>query len=183
MKFTDTTCSEIMKIILSQDEKKASGYDEINNRIIKRTSNIVVPFLEVLFNACLRQNIFPDRFKLAKVTPLFKGGEKTDLGCYRPISLLPAFSKILEKIMQAQSFSHLSKHDIISEQQFGFRPKFTTEYAILDIYEKLINNLDKKLTTCAIFLDLAKAFDTVSHDILLRKLEAYGIRGDALNHT
>ena len=72
------------------------------------------------------------------------------------------------------------KHEVISEQQFGFRPKFTTEYAILDIYEKLLNNLDNKYTSCAIFLDLAKAFDTVSHDILLRKLEAYGIRGDTL---
>ena len=74
----------------------------------------------------------------------------------------------------------LTEEKVISEQQFGFRPKFSTEYAILDIYEKLINNLDKKLTSCAIFLDLAKAFDTVSHDILLRKLEAYGIRGNAL---
>ena len=71
--------------------------------------------------------------------------------------------------------------DVIAKQQFGFRPKFTTEYAILDIYEKLINNMDKSLTSCAIFLDLAKAFDTVNHDILLRKLEAYGIRGKALD--
>ena len=74
----------------------------------------------------------------------------------------------------------LTEKSIISEEQFGFRPKFTTEYAILDIYEKILNNLDNRQTTCAIFLDLAKAFDTVSHDILLQKLEAYGIRGTCL---
>ena len=74
----------------------------------------------------------------------------------------------------------LSENSILSEEQFGFRPKFTTEYAILDIYEKIINNLDNSLSTCAIFLDLAKAFDTVSHDILLQKLEVYGIRGTSL---
>ena len=107
----------------------------------------MTPFLEPLFNACLRQNTFPDGFKLAKVIPLFKGGDKSSLECYRPISLLPAFSKILEKIIQAQTLNHFIKHKVISEQQFGFRPKFTTEYAILDIYEKLIHNLDNKLTS------------------------------------
>ena len=75
--------------------------------------------------------------------------------------------------------SFLDEHDVIAKEQFGFRPKFTTEYAILDIYEKLINNLDKSLTSCAIFLDLAKAFDTVSHEILLRKLDSYGFRNKA----
>ena len=74
----------------------------------------------------------------------------------------------------------LNDEKVISEQQFGFRPKFSTEYAILDIYEKLIHNLDNSLSSCAIFLDLAKAFDTVSHDILLQKLEVYGIRGTSL---
>ena len=75
----------------------------------------------------------------------------------------------------------LNKHSLLSKHQFGFRPKFSTEYAILDLYEKLIHNLDSGLTTCTIFLDLAKAFDSVSHDILLKKLEKYGVRGNALN--
>ena len=72
------------------------------------------------------------------------------------------------------------KHSLLSKHQLGFRPKFTTEYAILDVYEKLIHNLDNGLTSCTIFLDLAKAFDSVSHDILLKKLEKYGVRGNAL---
>ena len=74
----------------------------------------------------------------------------------------------------------LTENDIISEHQFGFCPKFSTEYAIVDIYDKLTKNLDNSLTSCAIFLDLAKAFETVSHDILLRKLEKYGFRGNTL---
>ena len=181
MSFTDTDCSEILEIILSQDDKKSCGYDEINNKIIKKTSSITTPFLEILFNASMKQGEFPDCFKLAQVTPLFKGGNKTDLGCYRPISLLPALSKILEKIIQVRVLNFLTEHKVISEHQFGFRPKFSTEYAILDIYEKLLHNLDQSHSSCAIFLDLAKAFDTVSHDILLKKLEVYGIRGNCLN--
>ena len=76
--------------------------------------------------------------------------------------------------------SFFTKFDILSKDQFGFRAKFSTEYAIADIYDKLINNLDKRLSSCAIFLDLAKAFDSVSHEILLRKLQHYGVRGKAL---
>ena len=180
MSFSDTDCREILDIVLSQDDKKACGYDEINNKIIKKTANIAAPFIKLLFNASMKQGEFPDCFKLAQVTPLFKGGEKSDLGCYRPISLLPAMSKILEKIIQVRVMNFLTEEKVISEQQFGFRPKFSTEYAILDIYEKLTHNLDNSLSSCAIFLDLAKAFDTVSHDILLQKLEVYGIRGNCL---
>ena len=129
----------------------------------------------------MKQGIYPDCFKIAQVTPLFKGGDKTILGSYRPISLLPAMSKILEKVILARMMSFLTEHDVLANEQFGFRPKFTTEYAILDIYEKLLHNLDNSLTTCGIFLDLAKAFDTVNHDILLRKLDSYGFRGKAFD--
>ena len=82
MCFTDTDSSEILEIILSQDDKKSCGYDEINNKIIKKSSTVVAPFLEILFNASMKQGEFPDCFKLAQVTPLFKGGNKSDLGCY-----------------------------------------------------------------------------------------------------
>jgi hypothetical protein len=75
----------------------------------------------------------------------------------------------------------LTKFEILSDDQFGFRAKFSTEYAIMDIYDKLIHNLDKGLSSCAIFLDLAKAFDSVSHEILLLKMHHYGIRGKALD--
>ena len=84
----------------------------------------------------MKQGIYPECFKLAQVTPLFKGGDKLDLGCYRPISLLPTLSKVLEKIILVRMMSFLTNNEVSSEEQFGFRLKFTTEYAILDIYEK-----------------------------------------------
>ena len=124
---------------------------------------------------------FPTCFKTVQVTPLHEGGERLDRNSYRPISLLPALGKLLEKIILVRVLNFLNKHSLLSKHQFGFRPKFSTEYAIFDLYEKLIHNLDSGLTTCTIFLDLAKAFDTVDHVILLKKLEKYGVRGKALD--
>ena len=125
--------------------------------------------------------MFPDSYKIAQVIPLFKGGDREDPNCYRPISLLPTISKILEKLLATRLIKFLTKYKILSKDQFGFRAKFSTEYAIVDIYDKLIKNLDEKKSSCAIFLDLAKAFDSVSHQILLCKLQCYGVRGKALD--
>ena len=120
-------------------------------------------------------------FQNAQVVPLFKGGEKDSRNCYRPISLLPALGKLLEKVVSIRTTAFLKKQKVFSSHQFGFREGFSTEYAILDIYEKLLHNLDKGLTSCAIFLDLAKAFDSVDHETLLRKLPKYGIKDSALS--
>ena len=177
---SSTDVAEIMKLILKLDNKKACGYDHISNRILKSTVEVIAPFIVVLFNSCIKQGIFPDAYKTAHVIPLFKGGDKEDPNCYRPISLLPAIGKLLEKVVSVRVVDYFEKFNMFCPQQFGFRARFSTEYAILDINEKLLNNLDKKLSTCSIFLDLAKAFDSVSHEILLRKMEKYGIRGKAL---
>ena len=144
------------------------------------TNETISPYLEVLFQKCIKDGVFPDSFKIAEVIPLFKGGNREDKNCYRPISLLSTISKIFERILAKRLISIFTKFDILSKDQFGFRAKFSTEYAIADIYDKLINNLDKRLSSCAIFLDLAKAFDSVSHEILLRKLQHYGVRGKTL---
>ena len=171
---------EVVKLITGLDIKKACGYDHISNSILKNTVNVISPYFTNLFNICIRQGIFPQIYKIAQVIPLFKGGDRESPGCYRPISLLPALGKVFEKLVSTRVLVYLDKFNILSPHQFGFRKNFGTEYAILDIYEKLLNNLDRRLNTCSIFLDLAKAFDTVSHDILLRKLDKYGIRGNTL---
>ena len=126
------------------------------------------------------QGVFPDTFKIAQVVPLFKGGVRENPTSYRPISLLPALGKIFEKIIATGITKFFDKHNLFAPCQLGFRAKLSTEYAVQDIYEKLLFNLDQGLSSCAIFLDLAKAFDTVSHDILIKKLEKYGIRGNVL---
>merc|ERR1712055_698100 len=145
------------------------------------TNHSISPYLEILFSKCIQEGVFPDSYKIAQVIPLFKGGDREDPNCYRPISLNPTISKILEKLLGTRLIKFLTKYKILSKDQFGFRAKFSTEYAIVDIYDKLIKNLDEKKSSCAIFLDLAKAFDSVNHQILLRKLHCYGIRGKALN--
>ena len=118
-----------------------------------------------MFNKCIQDGVFPECFKKAQVVPLFKGGDKSSRNCYRPISLLPALGKLLEKVMSVRMTLFLNTNNLISNHQFGFRESFSTEYAILDIYEKLLSNLDKGLSSCAIFLDLAKAFDSVDHEL------------------
>ena len=180
--FCDIDFAEILNLIAKLVTKKACGYDHISNRILKKTSYIIAPYLCILFNNCIRQGVFPDAYKIAKVIPLFKkGGDKESKDSYRPISLLPALGKLLEKLISVRVVRFFEAYDLFSPHQFGFRAKFSTDYAIVDIYEKLLSNLDKGLSTCAVFLDLAKAFDSVSHDILLQKLKRYGIRGNTFD--
>ena len=173
----NTDSTEILDLI-SKLLKKACGHDLISNTMLKHTAAVISPYIVSLFNLCLNQGIFPDSFKIAQVIPLFKGGNKEDSDCYRPISLLPALGKLFEKVISKRVIAFFEKYELFSPYQFGFRSKFSTEYAVHDIYEKLINNLDQGLSSCAIFLDLAKAFDSVSHNILLQKLKLYGIRGN-----
>ena len=160
-----TNCLEISKLLSKLNNKSSSAYDLISNKtLIKAT-----------------KGVFPDAFKIAEVIPLHKGGDKEDLNKYRPISLLPAIGKLFEKLLANRIINFFTKYELFSPEQFGFRAKFATDYAIADIYERLIKNLDKELHSCAIFLDLAKAFDSVDHNILLRKMQHYGFRGKALD--
>ena len=179
--FSDISLSEILNLISKLAIKKACGYDQISNKVLKATSYVIAPFLTTLFNKCMRQGVFPSAYKIAKVIPLFKKGNDREVcSSYRPILLLPALGKLLEKVIASRVVKFFDAYNLFSPHQFGFRAKFSCEYAVTDIYEKLLSNLDKGLSTCAVFLDLAKAFDSVSHDILLRKLEKYGIRGNVL---
>lgn len=143
----------------------------------KKQKNTLSPKLVELFNECMNQGIFPESLKIARIFPLHKGGSKCEPTNYRPISLLPQFGKLFEKIIKKRLIVFLEQNNIISNHQFGFREAHSTELAITNIQNTLLKNLDNNDITCTVFLDLAKAFDSVDHEILLKKLEKYGIRG------
>ncbi len=109
--------------------------------------------------------------------PIFKSGDAGDYKNYRPISLLPALSKIFEKLMLCRLNTFLSKHHILHESQHGFCTKHSTCTAITDVLDTVTHGMDNKLLTLGVFVDVAKAFDSINHEILLAKLEHYGIRG------
>ncbi|CAB4012325.1 RNA-directed DNA polymerase from mobile element jockey-like, partial [Paramuricea clavata] len=123
---------------------------------------------------------FPDEWKVARVMPLYKNGQRSIPGNYRPISVLPAISKIMERILYDQLYNYLTKFELLSDSQFGFRKFHSTASALLDCTNDWHVNLDRKMFNLVVLIDLKKAFDTVDHQILLNKLELYGIKGQAL---
>ena len=133
--------------------------------------------LTKISNTSLETGEVPQKWKIAKVRPLFKSGDKKDINNYRPISLLPVFSKILEKAVKRQIVGFL-ENNILCKEQFGFRAKMETQHAVMNFCKNLEEGATSKHQT-AIFVDIRKAFDTVNHNILLEKLKNIGIRGKA----
>ena len=146
---------------------------------MKYTGDKFIQPLAFLFNETIRNGIVPEKIKIAVLYPIHKKDSKMKVNSYHPISILPMISKIYEKLIHAKLMSFFTKNKTIHKHQFGFQKGKSTEHAILDIYASILKALEKKQKACCIFLDFAKAFDTVNHEILLTKLEYYGVRGIA----
>ena len=182
--FNTITESETLSIINKLKNKNSSGKDEISNKLLKSIKDEIAKPLAIIINQSLKTGVFPDALKIAKVKPLYKKGDNFCLNNYRPISLLPTISKIFERVMFTQLYSYLNANNLLSEQQYGFRSQHSTELACVKLVDYItteMDNIKKIKTPTAIFLDLSKAFSTLNFNILLNKLQYYGINGISLS--
>ena len=168
-------------LILMFNPNQAQGMDNIPIRLFKIAKAILSPYLTRMMNNFITTRQYPDVLKIARVTPIYKKGSKTIPSNYRPISILSSFNKIFEIIIKQRLLNFRKKHKIFAQTKFGSRKKFSTTLAITHFREYLLSELDLNMNVCSIFMDLAKAFNTVNHDILLYKLNQYGIRGQAFD--
>ena len=173
--------AEVLDQLRNLDETKAADSYDIPVKLIKLVQNHIAKPLTTLINLSFSTGYYPKALKYAKVIPIFKAKAKNEVSNYRPISLLPLFNKIFEKLMYSRLIGFLNKNKVLYTHQFGFQKNKSTSLAILDVCIKLVESIEKGEFSCCIFLDFAKAFDTVNHNILINKLEHYGIRGIPLD--
>ena len=175
---TPTDSIEVIDIINDLNSNKATGPNSIPNEILHFIKLIIAERLSKLINFSFEKAIYFDNLKISKVVPIFKDkGNLLECNNYRPISLLSNINKIIEKLMYKRLYSFLSSHKCIYTHQLGFRKRHSTIHALISLTDEVRHALDQNKIACGIFIDLQKAFDTVDHSILLKKLAHYGIRG------
>ena len=168
---------EVTKLIHKLPNKNSHGYDNISNIMLKWIADELLTPLCIIINQSLETGQFQSGMKLADVVPLFKSKDRSLESNYRPISLLSTMSKILEKVVYNRVYKFLDQTGQISNKQYGFRAKHSCEHAIGQLIGTVLKNLENKKITVSVLLDLSKAFDTIKHEIMLKKLDLYGVRG------
>ena len=180
-KFNPVDNSDIQKIILNLNSKTSSGHNNISTVLLKRIKPILTPILTLIINQSLNSGMSPKKLKIAKIVPLHKKDDIHIIENYRPISLLSSISKVFEKVVYLQLFTYFNENEYLCKNQYGFRSLHSTELANLELVDKISLAVDKGQTPLAIYLDISKAFDTLDHKILLKKLTYYGITETTLS--
>jgi len=178
--FKYTTPVEVYEIIKKLKSSKSAGWDEISSYILKRCSNLLCHPLSVLINKSFREKKFPDLLKYSVINPVLKKGDSSKLENYRPISILPSFCKVFERVAFLQLSAFFEDNAIFCDSQFGFRKGRNTTKAVYELIAELSEAVDGSQYTVGVFCDLSSAFDCVNHELLITKLHHYGVRGNAL---
>ncbi len=155
--FQPVTVSNVCRLLNGISNNKATGIDKISCKIIKLAAPAISDSLTLIFNQAITLSTFPDEWKMARVIPLHKSGQRNIPGNFRPISVLPAISKIMERILYDQLYNYLTKFELLSDSQFGFRKFHSTATALLDCTNDWYVNLDRKMFNLVVFIDLKKS--------------------------
>ena len=181
--FQKVTSPDIVSCIKSLSNSTATGWDFISNKLVKCSTYQISKVLANITNKCFSTGKFPESWKLARVIPLHKKGSRTSTKNYRPIALLCSLSKVVERAVFNQIHSHFKKFDLFDKRQYGFRPGHSTTLAVLDLMQVITeakNGLNQEKVN-TLLLDLSAAFDIVSHNLLLKKLDSFGFSANAIS--
>ena len=178
--FQNVTEETVENIINKLKPKTSFGFDGISTKLVKTVKRSLINPITTIVNQMLNTGIFPDKLKIAKINPAYKKDDEMLFTNYRPISLLPALSKIFEKVIFIQLYDFFQKNKLFYASQFGFRQGHSTELAALEVVDRILVEMDKQDIPINIYLDLSKAFDTLDHNVLLYKLSYYGVCDKAL---
>ena len=177
--FSPVSQETILKLLKNIDESKAAGLDNLSGKFLKDGASVLAKPISQICNLSIKYSQFPSNCKIAKLKPLFKKGSKTAPKNYRPISLLPLISKIIEKVIHDQTQNFLDENNILYRYQSGFRKSFSTDSCLSYLNNKIATGFESGLFTGMILIDLQKAFDTINHDILINKMEYFGFSKEA----
>ena len=178
--FRKVSKQEVEHELKSIKRNKATGMDNLPPGLIKDSAELISAPLTHLINTSLMTSTFPVEWKAAKIIPTYKSGARSNCDNYRPVSVLPVISKVIEKIVHQQVMKYLDTNKLLSKFQYGFRPRLSTEYAATILLDDIRKSIDNDQLVGAVFVDLSKAFDTISHAILLEKIAIYGIKDGEL---
>ncbi len=172
--------THVIDLIKSMPNKTSCDIDGLSSSLLKSVASEISVPLAHIFNLSLKNGQYPEKFKTSRVVPIFKNGDKLSCDNYRPISLVSSIAKILDKIVASKLTNHLELNKLLFPYQFGFQKKLSTEDNLLHLQNFVSTSLNEDKYCIGIFLDLKKAFDVVSHSILLKKLDKMGIKNMSL---